>query len=154
MGSKTRRRLELPRGIYVPLPPQAREALFDWADSEWRSPREQAAKFLVESLRAAGALPAEQTESDRSTEHAAVMAGKLNDRPGLCRQKLPRNGRPKGSEVIIPRIPTLRITPARPQRAIDSHHGPCAFSPASGRASRLTHMGGFLVADTCGGGQP
>jgi hypothetical protein len=54
----------LRRGIYVPLPSREREALFALADSEWRSPREQAAKFVVESLRAAGALPADSPATD------------------------------------------------------------------------------------------
>ena len=61
------------RGIYVPLPSREREALFALADSEWRSPREQAAKFLVESLRAAGALPVDQPTND-SRPAAAVEA--------------------------------------------------------------------------------
>jgi hypothetical protein len=49
----------LRRGIYVPLPSREREALLELADSEWRSPREQAAKFVVEGLRQAGALPSD-----------------------------------------------------------------------------------------------
>ena len=68
-------RIAVPRGIYVPLPPQAREALFDWTDNEWRSPREQAAKFVVEGLRSAGALPTEQTAS-HCAEAATVAVAK------------------------------------------------------------------------------
>jgi hypothetical protein len=64
----------VPRGIYVPLPSREREALFTLADNEWRSPREQAAKILVEGLRKAGALPTEPTPITGPL--AAVEAGK------------------------------------------------------------------------------
>ena len=60
------------RGIYVPLPPKEREALFDLADSEWRSPREQAAKIIADALRATGALPAEHPPATDSGPSAAL----------------------------------------------------------------------------------
>jgi hypothetical protein len=47
------------RGIYVPLPKEGREALIDLADREWRDPRDQAAKFIVDGLKQAGVLPAD-----------------------------------------------------------------------------------------------
>ncbi len=50
----------MPRGIYVPLPDQEREALFDLADREWRRPVDQAIKLISDGLRTAGALTAEQ----------------------------------------------------------------------------------------------
>ena len=49
----------MPRGIYVPLPDQEREALFDLADREWRRPVDQAIKLISDGLRGAGALPAD-----------------------------------------------------------------------------------------------
>jgi hypothetical protein len=55
---------------------------------------------------------------------------------------------------MILRTPTPRITRNRTPRAIHSPHGPRPWTPAAGRASRLTRMAGFLVGDTCGGGQP
>jgi hypothetical protein len=47
----------LSRGIYAPIPTVAREALYELAEREWRDPREQAAKLIVEGLERAGALP-------------------------------------------------------------------------------------------------
>ncbi len=44
------------RSIYVPLPGPARVALYQLAEREWRHPKEQASKLLVEALRQAGAL--------------------------------------------------------------------------------------------------
>ena len=41
----------MPRGIYVPLPDQEREALFDLADREWRRPVDQAIKLISDGLR-------------------------------------------------------------------------------------------------------
>jgi hypothetical protein len=61
----------MPRGIYVPLPSREREALFDLADQEWRSPREQAAKFVVDGLKAAGVLATDQ--ADRPADQAATV---------------------------------------------------------------------------------
>ncbi len=43
----------MPRGIYVPLPDQEREALFDLADREWRRPVDQAIKLISDGLREA-----------------------------------------------------------------------------------------------------
>jgi hypothetical protein len=49
------------RPIYVQLPDeQTRRALVNVAESEFRDPRAQAAKFIVDGLRRAGALPAEE----------------------------------------------------------------------------------------------
>jgi hypothetical protein len=45
--------------ISVVLCEDEREALLDYALRKYRDPREQAAKFIVEGLRAAGALPQE-----------------------------------------------------------------------------------------------
>jgi hypothetical protein len=45
------------RNIYIPLPLPTREALFQLAEQEWRSPKDQAALLLTEALRARGALP-------------------------------------------------------------------------------------------------
>jgi hypothetical protein len=56
--------------ISVALCPDEREALLDLALREYRDPREQAAKFIVEGLRAAGALPVEPNQAAR--ENAAV----------------------------------------------------------------------------------
>ena len=51
------------RAIYVPLPnEETRRALIQLAEHEWRNPREQAAKLLVEGLRRAGVLPDEPVE--------------------------------------------------------------------------------------------
>jgi hypothetical protein len=51
------------RGIYVPLPdPAARRALVNMAEREQRDPRQQAARFILDGLRAAGALPIEVTD--------------------------------------------------------------------------------------------
>ena len=44
------------RNIYVPLPEPARQALYDLAEREWRNPKEQASKLLVEGLCRAGVL--------------------------------------------------------------------------------------------------
>jgi hypothetical protein len=44
------------RNIYVPLPDPVREALYELAEREWRHPKEQASKLLVEGLRRAGML--------------------------------------------------------------------------------------------------
>ena len=60
------------RSLYVPLPTDAREALIDLAIREYRDPREQAAYFVVEGLKRAGVLPAEQT--DHRADQTAVTA--------------------------------------------------------------------------------
>ena len=49
------------RGIFVPLPDVPRDALYELAEQEWRDPRDQAAKFIVEGLRRAGALNDERS---------------------------------------------------------------------------------------------
>ena len=65
----------MPRGIYVPLPDQEREALFDLADREWRRPVDQAIKLISDGLRNAGALEdarsANLTTAPRETEALA-----------------------------------------------------------------------------------
>ncbi len=61
--------------IYAHLPEPAYDALLTVAERDFRDPREQAAKFIVDGLRAAGVLPAEPTESDRSADQAAAMSG-------------------------------------------------------------------------------
>ncbi len=53
------------RGIFIPLLDEHREALIDLADREWRRPVDQAAKILIEGLKAAGAL---KNEEDDDTE--------------------------------------------------------------------------------------
>jgi len=50
------RRCDVPRGIYVPLPDQEREALIDLANREWRRPVDQAIKLISDGLRDADAL--------------------------------------------------------------------------------------------------
>jgi hypothetical protein len=64
----------MPSTVYVSLPGTAGEALRELARREFRHPRDQAQKLLVEGLRRAGALPSEPTESDRSADRAAVSA--------------------------------------------------------------------------------
>jgi hypothetical protein len=56
------------RGIYVPLREEAREALIDLADREYRDPRTQAMKMITEALRQAGALPADPQPSNDPRE--------------------------------------------------------------------------------------
>ncbi len=59
------------RPIYVPLPDeQTRRALVNVAESEFRDPRAQAAKFIVEGLKRAGAL-----SDDRSATLVASSRG-------------------------------------------------------------------------------
>jgi hypothetical protein len=58
----------MPGRITIALPETEREALNDLAIREYRDPHDQAAKFIVDGLRAAGALPKEEvtlTESAR-----------------------------------------------------------------------------------------
>ena len=68
------RRCDVPRGIYVPLPDQEREALFDLADHEWRRPVDQAIKLISDGLRQAGALPIDG-HHDLVTTTAATSRG-------------------------------------------------------------------------------
>ncbi len=60
----------MPRGIFVPLPDRSREALYELAEKEWRDPRDQAAKFIVEGLKRVGALT-----NERSATQATAPAG-------------------------------------------------------------------------------
>jgi hypothetical protein len=60
---------------YIRLPRPAREALYELAEQEWRDPRDQAALFVVEGLRRAGALPSDQADTD-SGPTAALEAVK------------------------------------------------------------------------------
>ena len=59
------------RALYVPLAGEAADALFRLAEREYRQPRDQAAKLLVEAFERAGALPA---ETDRSNATSAAVA--------------------------------------------------------------------------------
>ena len=61
-----------PRNMYVPIPGDAAEALRELSRREFRHPREQAAYFIVEALRARGALPTEQAAADRADKAAAL----------------------------------------------------------------------------------
>jgi hypothetical protein len=49
----------VPSNVYVSLPSNAAEALRELARREFRHPRDQAQKLLVEGLRQAGALPSD-----------------------------------------------------------------------------------------------
>jgi hypothetical protein len=62
----------VPKGIYVPLPDQEREALFDLADREWRRPVDQAIKLISDGLRREGAVPADDLTDAGSPAAAAV----------------------------------------------------------------------------------
>ena len=54
-----------------------------------------------------------------------------------------------------PHVPIVaQLAPSTAFPRLNSPHGPRAFTPATGRASRLARMAGFLVDDTCGGGEP
>jgi hypothetical protein len=59
------------RSIYVPLSTPAKEALYQLAEREWRHPKEQASKLLVEALRQAGALPADPDQLTSGSPAAA-----------------------------------------------------------------------------------
>lgn len=50
------------KNVSVPLPGDAVEALVDLAVREWRNPRDQAAMFVIEGLRRAGALPEQNNQ--------------------------------------------------------------------------------------------
>ena len=58
--------------IYARLPEPAYDALLVVAEQDFRDPREQAAKFIVDALRASGALHAEERNPSNLT--AAVPA--------------------------------------------------------------------------------
>ncbi len=60
------------RPIYVPLPDeQTRRALVNLAESEFRDPRAQAAKFIVEGLKRAGVLTDARPALSREPEAVA-----------------------------------------------------------------------------------
>jgi hypothetical protein len=60
-------------GFYVPISdPAARRALVNVATRELRDPRQQAARFILDGLRAAGALPIEVTDYRDVTDDLAV----------------------------------------------------------------------------------
>ena len=61
------------RKIYVMLAPHEAGALLDLSLREDRYPQQQAARFIREGLARAGALPAEQAESDHRAETAAAL---------------------------------------------------------------------------------
>ena len=58
--------------IIVPIPEDARAALFDLARTELREPRWQASKLLVEALAQAGALPTDDKLTTGSPATANV----------------------------------------------------------------------------------
>ena len=61
--------------IYVRLPEDARRALVNLAEREWRDPRHQATKLLVEGLERSGILlPEESIPQERAADRAAVTA--------------------------------------------------------------------------------
>jgi hypothetical protein len=62
----------VPSNVYVSLPSNAAEALRELARREFRHPRDQAQKLLVEGLRQAGALPADQQDAPDHPTAAAV----------------------------------------------------------------------------------
>jgi hypothetical protein len=68
--------LPAPHSVYVSLPASAAEALRELSRREFRHPRDQAQKLLVEGLRAAGALPAESPSV--SVEAPATVGGHSN----------------------------------------------------------------------------
>jgi hypothetical protein len=55
--------LPMPKGVYVPIYTCEREALIKFAMKEDRDPRVQAARFIREGLKAAGALDEEQART-------------------------------------------------------------------------------------------
>jgi hypothetical protein len=61
------------RGFYVPISdPATRRALVRLATREMRDPRYQAARFIVDGLRAAGALPIEVVDYHDVTDDQAA----------------------------------------------------------------------------------
>jgi hypothetical protein len=67
-----------PRRVSIPLSADVAETLRALSQRlsqrEYRHPRDQAAKLLVEALERAGALPAEQAAADRASDRPAVTA--------------------------------------------------------------------------------
>lgn len=55
---------EFERALYVKLPESALNALYRVGRREYRGPREQAAWLVLEGLRRAGALPADNPATD------------------------------------------------------------------------------------------
>ena len=64
-----------PINVYVKLPGDIADALLRVAAEEGRNPREQAGLFIVDGLRARGALPAEPANPDRADNRTPVGAG-------------------------------------------------------------------------------
>ena len=64
----------MPNGIYLQLPDYDREALYDYADREFRNPRDQVALFVHEGLRRAGALPIDVTDYREVASNGSVTA--------------------------------------------------------------------------------
>ena len=62
------------RGIYARLPDTGREALYEFAELNWRDPRDEAARLIMEGLRREGVLPAEQPDANRPS---------TSDRPAI-----------------------------------------------------------------------
>jgi hypothetical protein len=63
-------------GLYIRLGETGYDALCDVAAKQWRDPTEQAAKFVFEGLKRAGALPRSPRELARTEPaSAAVEAG-------------------------------------------------------------------------------
>jgi len=63
-----------PQNIYVKLPGDVADALIRVANREWRHPREQAGLFIVDGLRQAGALPADDRLTKSGSPAACVPA--------------------------------------------------------------------------------
>jgi hypothetical protein len=47
----------MPRSLYVPIPEDARRALLDLAERQYRHPKDQARLLIEDGLRRAGMLP-------------------------------------------------------------------------------------------------
>jgi hypothetical protein len=56
--------------MYLDLPESVSDALVNLALSEWRRPRDQATKLLIESLERAGALPKEVSDLTTTAREA------------------------------------------------------------------------------------
>jgi hypothetical protein len=61
--------------VYARLSESAYDALLTVAERDFRDPREQAAKFIVDGLRRAHALPPESTDTARADNRTPVGAG-------------------------------------------------------------------------------
>jgi hypothetical protein len=60
--------------LYVRLRPDTRDALCRFAADQYRDPQDQAAWFVLEGLRRAGALPAQPVGRSRATAPARDQA--------------------------------------------------------------------------------